>query len=210
MDPSHPDPSVLSDLGAKIRKGAVIAFPTDTFYGLAANPFDQEAVARLFKMKGRPRSKPILLLIDGLDRLNDLVLTVTPLAGAVMDYFWPGPLTLVFEAAPALPDFVTAGTGTIGVRFPDAALPVELICEAGFALTGTSANPSGAPAPTTATEVVASMGSELDAVIDGGQCQSRPSTLLDVCGARPRLLREGQVSAERLRQYFQARDIEFP
>ncbi|MFQ5597653.1 MAG: L-threonylcarbamoyladenylate synthase [Nitrospiria bacterium] len=202
VDPVNPDLKVLSDLGGLIRKGAVIAFPTDTYYGLAANPFDQEAVARIFKIKGRPVSKPILLLIDGLDRLNDLALNVTPLAEAVITAFWPGPLTLVFEAVPGLPDFVTAGTGTIGIRLPDAALPVGLVRETGFAITGTSANPSGAPAPTTAAEVAASIGRDLDVVIDGGPGSPGPSTLIDVCGAKPILLREGRIPAERLKAFF--------
>jgi len=210
MDPSHPDMGVLSEWGAEIRKGAVIAFPTDTYYGLAANPFDPEAVARLFKIKGRPDSKPILLLIDHLDRLKDLVLNVSPLAEAVMSGFWPGPLTLVFEAALNLSDALTAGSGTIGIRLPNARLPLELIRAAGVALTATSANLSGGPAPTTAAAVMASIGSKLDAVIDGGKCQSCPSTLLDVSGAHPKVLRKGQVSTERLRTFFQSRDIEFP
>lgn len=202
IDSINPDPMTLSRIGGEIRQGGLIAFPTDTFYGLAANPFDQSAISRLYQIKGRPASKPILLLIDGIDRINYLVRTVSPLAEAVMETYWPGPLTLVFEALPVLPDFLTAGTGTIGIRFPDAAIPSGLINEAGFPITATSANRSGEPSPSTVSDVMRMIGADLDVILDGGGCQSTPSTLLDLSSDRPRILREGKISTESLIQFF--------
>lgn len=208
IDRINPDPLALSHAGDEIRQGGLIAFPTDTYYGLGVNPFDQSAVSRLYEIKGRPVSKPILLLIDGIDRLNYLVRTISPLAEAVMECYWPGPLTLVFDALPILPDFLTAGTGTIGIRFPDAAIPNSLISEAGFPLTATSANRSGEPSPSDASDVIRMIGTDLDVILDGGGCQSTPSTLLDLTSDRPKILREGCISTETLVQFFNDHHID--
>lgn len=198
IDPDDPDPSVLFDAAALIRKGGVVAIPTDTFYGLAADPFDPKAVFRLFEIKGRESSKPILLLISGLKMLPSLVEEVSPLAEKVIGRFWPGPLTLIFKASKRLPDRLTGGTGTVGVRFPNAALPIRLIDQVGFPITATSANRSGAPSPASAQEVERALGDFLDCILDGGRCSTLPSTVLDVTTSKPNLLREGRVSAEEL------------
>ncbi len=207
VDPLHPDHHLISQAAGVIKKGGLIAFPTDTFYGIGADPFDPAAVSRLFSVKGRAASKPILLLIDDLSRLRALVREVSPLAEGLMKAFWPGPLTLIFPAAASLSTLLTANRGTIGIRMPDAAIPMRLIQEAGFPLTATSANRSGEAASTTAADVDQSMGPDLDLIMDGGRCESRPSTLLDLSVARPRLLREGRVSTLKLLKYFKARGV---
>jgi L-threonylcarbamoyladenylate synthase len=198
IDPDDPDPSILSDVAALIRKEGVVAIPTDTFYGLAADPFDAKVVSRLFGIKGRETSKPILLLISGLQMLPPLVEEISPLAEKIMSRFWPGPLTLIFKASKRLPDLLTGGTGTIGIRFPNAILPIRLIDRVGFPITATSANRSGEPSPASAQEVERSLGVAIDAILDGGPCSTLPSTILDVTTSEPNLLREGRISAEQL------------
>ncbi|TAK06551.1 MAG: threonylcarbamoyl-AMP synthase [Candidatus Manganitrophaceae bacterium] len=198
IDPDDPDRSVLFAAAALIRKGGVVAIPTDTFYGLAADPFNLKVVRRLFEIKGRDSSKPILLLISGLQMLPSLVEEVSPLAEKLIGRFWPGPLTLIFKASKQLPDLLTGGTGTIGVRFPNAPLPIRLIDQVGFPITATSANRSGAPSPASAQEVERGLGAAVDCILDGGVCSTLPSTVLDVTASEPHLLREGRVSADQV------------
>lgn len=198
IDPDDPDSAVLSDVAALIRKNGVVAIPTDTFYGLAANPFDVKTVSRLFEIKGRDSSKPILLLISGLQMLPSLVEEISPFAEKVMGRFWPGPLTLIFKASKHLPDLLTGGTGTVGIRFPNAILPVRLIDRVGLPITATSANRSGEPSPSSAHEVERVLGPSLDCILDGGPCSTLPSTVLDLTTSEPNLLREGRISAEQL------------
>ncbi len=198
IDPDDPDSSLLSDAAALIRKGGVVAIPTDTFYGLAADPFDPKVISRLFEIKGRDASKPILLLISRLEMLPSLVEGLSPLAEKIIGRFWPGPLTLIFKASKRLPGLLTGGRGTIGIRFPNATLPVRLIDQVGFPITATSANRSGAPSPASAQMVEQAFGASIDSILDGGPCSTIPSTVLDLTTPEPNLLREGRVSAELL------------
>lgn len=198
IDPDDPDSAVLGAAAALIRTNGVVAIPTDTFYGLAANPFDAKVLSRLFEIKGRDPSKPILLLISRPQMLPSLVEEISPLAQKVMGRFWPGPLTLIFKASKRLPDLLTGGTGTVGIRFPNATLPVRLIDRVGFPITATSANRSGEPSPASAQEVERSLGASLDCILDGGSCSTLPSTVLDLTTPKPILLREGRVSADEL------------
>jgi len=199
-----PDPKVLSEAARIIQGGGVVAFPTDTFYGLAANPFDPKALARLFKIKGRASSKPILLLINGKEMLEALVEPPSLQARQVMGRFWPGPLTLVLNAKKHVPEALIAGSGKIGLRFPDARLATQLISKSGLPLTATSANPSGASSPETAEEVCSVLGDQLDLVLDGGRLEpSSPSSLLDLTAPHPKLLREGRISRALLTPFLQ-------
>lgn len=202
IDPTRPRRSDLKKVCRVIQNGGLIAYPTDTFYGLAVNPFDEGALDRLFRIKGRSDSKPIALLISGREMLPTLVREISPLAQRVMDRFWPGPLTLVFSANESLPERLTARTGTIGIRFPRAAIPLALIQETGFPLTATSANRSGASPSVSARETEKVFGPALDFVLDGGVCETCPSTLLDVTGTCPKMLRAGRVTTEVLKAFF--------
>ena len=188
-------PHDLRKASAVIAKGGVIAFPTETFYGLGVNPFDRQALERVFALKGRSPAGPLLVLIEARSDVRRLASEVTPTAERLMEAYWPGPLTLIFRALPSLPPELTAGTGTIGVRLsshPD--LP-RLLEAAGGALTGTSANRTGEAPASTADEVRRIFGSEVDLVLDGGRTAGAPpSTVLDTTTTPPRLVREGRVS----------------
>lgn len=187
-----------------VQAGGVLAIPTETYYGLGANPFDGAAVARLLSIKGRPDGKPILILIGDQAQLQDLVTDVSPAAQALMEAFWPGPLTLVLSAGARLSKSVTAGTGTVGVRHTSHAALAELLRHTG-PLTGTSANRSGEPPVQTAAEVERTLGTMLDVIVDGGPTQGGlPSTVLSVCDG-VRMIREGPVERAMIQQALVAR-----
>ena len=191
-DLSEPSLREAADI---VRGGGVIAFPTETFYGLGARPFDTRAVQRVVDLKDRSlRDAPILVLIRSRADLHTLVSEITPAAERLMEACWPGPVTLIFRAAEAVPSVLTAGTGTIGVRLP-AHPDVQRLLEAvGGPLTGTSANRSGQPPATTAAEVERVLGDGVDTILNGGATPGGlPSTVVDTTVTPPRLIREGRV-----------------
>ena len=177
-----------------VRARGVIAYPTDTFYGLGADPRDPEAVKRIFAIKGREAGQPILLLLRDRSEVAAWASVVTPSAERLMERFWPGPLTLVFPAAPHVLPELTGGGGTIGLRVPGNELTRELLRNLGTALTGTSANRSGGRDPRTAEEVMREVGDRVDLVLDGGATTGdRPSTVVDVTVEPPRIIRQGAI-----------------
>jgi L-threonylcarbamoyladenylate synthase len=193
--------SSLREAGEVVRGGGVIAFPTETFYGLGVDPLNVPAVQRLYDLKGRSsQTSPILVLIRSRRELQALVSEITPAAERLMQACWPGPLTLVFRAAEAVPSVLTAGTGTIGVRlsaYPDVQRVLEVV---GGPLTGTSANRTGQPPTTTADEVERAFGVDVDLIVNGGPTPGGlPSTVVDTTVSPPRLIREGCVSQAALR-----------
>lgn len=202
INPWRPELEQIRLAAGAIRRGEVIAIPTDTVYGLAGDPFRCGVVERIFRLKQRAENLPILLLIDSLDRLRRLVSEMPDLLRAIAGNFWPGPLTVILPAAGRVPRSVTAGTGTVAVRCPASPFVQALIREASAPLTGTSANLSGRPAAVTADEVNRQLGGGVYYVVDGGRSRSRlPSTLLDLTG-KPRILRNGAVPAARLKAYL--------
>ena len=177
-----------------VRARGVIAYPTDTFYGLGADPRDPEAVKRIFAIKGREAGQPILLLLRDRSEVAAWASVVTPSAERLMERFWPGPLTLVFPAAPHVLPELTGGGGTIGLRVPGNELTRELLRNLGTALTGTSANRSGGRDPRTVEEVMREVGDRVDLVLDGGATTGdRPSTVVDVTVEPPRIIRQGAI-----------------
>ena len=197
----HISKSSLREAGKVVRGGGVIAFPTETFYGLGVDPLNVPAVQRLYDLKGRSsQTSPILVLIRSRRELRALVSEITPAAERLMQACWPGPLTLVFRAAEAVPSVLTAGTGTIGVRlsaYPDVQRVLEVI---GGPLTGTSANRTGQPPATTADEVERAFGADVDLIVNGGPTPGGlPTTVVDTTVSPPRLIREGCVSHASLR-----------
>jgi L-threonylcarbamoyladenylate synthase len=188
--------SVLADVARRVLgAGGLIALPTESFYGLAVDPFDERALARLWKVKGRSEGKPILLLIGDESQLGSLVRSIPPAAEILMKVFWPGPLTIVFPAALGLSDAVTAGTNSVGIRLIAWEPLVDLLCRVG-PVTGTSANREGLPPPRTAEEVQEGLGDALDLIIDAGPTPGgRPSTVIDVQGSI-RIVREGAVERQ--------------
>ena len=187
-----------------VQAGGVIAVPTETYYGLGVNPFDAAAVGRVLSIKGRPDGKPILILIGDQAQLQDLVTRVPPVARALMEAYWPGPMTLVLPAGARLPESVTAGTGTVGIRHTSCAALAELLRYTG-PLTGTSANRSGEPPVQTATEVERTIGTLVDVIVDGGITQGGlPSTVLSVCVGL-QMIREGPIDRAMIQQTLVAR-----
>jgi L-threonylcarbamoyladenylate synthase len=191
-----------AQLASLLQSGGVIAFPTDTAYGLGADPFNEAAIDRIFRIKGREETKPILLIVDSLAMAKSV--SVPPrVFRKTARQFWPGPLTMILRAAKSLPPKVTAGTNTIGLRWPVAEFATRLLKHFKRPITATSANRSGQPSAITAEEVRAQFDESLDVLIDGGTLPSRGgSTLLDLTVEPPVLLREGPVSFESLQQFF--------
>ncbi|HSP61887.1 MAG TPA: L-threonylcarbamoyladenylate synthase [Pyrinomonadaceae bacterium] len=190
-----------------IARGGIIAFRTDTFYGLGADPFNRSTIQRIKQLKGREATKPILVVISDLDQIERFISERSHAFDLLAEQFWPGPLTLIGKAAKAVPDEVTAGTGTIGVRLPDDDNVRELVSACSGALTATSANPSGAEPARTADGVESYFGAAVDLIVDDGEARTdRPSTVVDASAAEPKLIREGAVAwaeiEKRLNQPF--------
>jgi L-threonylcarbamoyladenylate synthase len=188
-----------------IAAGGVIAFRTDTFYGLGADPFNRDALRTIKALKGRESGKPILVVVSDAAEVERFIAERTELFDAVSERHWPGALTLVVKARPEVPEELTAMSGTVGVRLPDDAQVRDFVRACGGALTATSANLAGEPPARTAREVARSFPSGLSLIVDGGEARSdKASTVLDVSGGNPRLIREGVVSRRRLQETLQA------
>jgi L-threonylcarbamoyladenylate synthase len=187
---------VLAELVRRVLGASgLIALPTESFYGLAAAPFDEQALARLWQVKGRSEGKPILVLIGDESQLGPLIRSIPPAGRLLMKAFWPGPLTIVFPAAVGLSDAVTAGTDSVGVRFSPWEPLANLLRLVG-PMTGTSANYEGQPPPRTAKEVQDSLGDVLDLIVDAGPTPGgRPSTVIDVRGPI-RIVRDGAIERD--------------
>ena len=195
IDPAKPDDKTLAEAEEILRAGGVVAFPTETFYGLGADARQEAAVEKIFRLKGRAVQNPISVIVDTDREVIPLVEELPAAAQILMQKFWPGALTLVFAASPAVLPRLTAGTGKIGIRV--SSHPVARLIAKGLAgpLTATSANLSGGPECSTAEEVLRVFGDSLDAVIDGGTTTGGlGSTILDVTVSPPLILREGVVS----------------
>jgi len=183
----------LEQILSFLRAGGVIAFPTDTAYGLGADPFNDGAVRRIFEIKGRPETKPILLLVSSMEMANRVV-TFSEKAVALAERFWPGPLTMVLPARETVSSGITAGTGTVGIRWADAPFAQRLLTAFDRPITATSANLAGRPSTVTIAEVREQLGESLDLVVDGGTLPARGgSTLSDLTAIPARLLREGPI-----------------
>ena len=187
-----------------IESGGVIAFKTDTFYGLGVDPLNETAVKRLKKIKGRDDGKPILLLISDETEVFRFTLARTLIFQKASLAFWPGPLTIVNRADPALPSAITAGTGTVGVRLPLDDSVREFVRQCGGALTATSANLTGRSPARSALEVLDQFDGTLDLVVDGGKVTvTEPSTVLDITTYPVRLIREGAISRATIETVFE-------
>lgn len=175
-----------------LGESGLIVLPTESFYGLAVAPFNEQALAKLWRVKGRSEGKPILVLIGDRPQLEPFVRSISPAATVLMNAFWPGPLTIVFPAAAGLSDAVTAGTGSVGIRL-SAWQPLGDLLRRVGPVTGTSANREGMPPPRSAEEVQHSLGAEVDLIIDAGPTPGgQPSTVIDARGPI-RIIRDGTV-----------------
>ena len=193
VDPERPSPETIEHAAVALRSGGVVAFPTETFYGLGALAHDDAALARIFRIKGRPEDKPLLLLVSSVD-MAETVAEVTPHARVLMARHWPGALTLVLRSRPGLSALVTSGTDTVGIRHPGHRVPTALVTRLGVSVTAPSANRSGCPPPTTAEAVMDTFAGEIDVVLDGGPTAGgMPSTVLDLTLSPPLVRRQGAV-----------------
>lgn len=186
-----------------ILRGRVVAFPTDTFYGLGADPFNLAAVSEIFRIKRRVADRPVPLLVDSVDQAVDLANDPPPLFFKLAERFWPGALTLVVPASRQIPLKVTANTGKVGLRWPLAPFVVALIAAAGRPLTGTSANLSDMESCSTADEVDCQIGDVLPLILDGGLTRGGlASTVVEITGKTGRILRQGGIPESELKEYL--------
>lgn len=185
--------------GAILRNGGLVAIPTETVYGLAADAYNGDAVARIFAAKGRPMDNPLIVHISKLSQLEELVAYVPSALYDLADAFWPGPLTIILPKSERIPDEVSAGLDTVAVRMPSHPVARAVIDAAGTPLAAPSANTSGKPSPTTAEHVRDDLDGRIDAIVDGGPCEvGVESTVLTLCGRVPRILRPGRVTPDDL------------
>ena len=199
VDPLAPAAAAVEEAVRVLRGGGLVAYPTDTLYGLGADPRQPEAVERLFRAKGRAADKAVPLVAADLRQVERQVGVLTPLARRLAERFWPGPLTLVIEAAPMLDSRLLAQGETVAVRVPDLPLARALAQALDAPLTATSANRAGAPPPATAAATAAALASAVALVLDGGPTAAgEPSTIVDARGASPVLLRRGVVAWDRV------------
>jgi L-threonylcarbamoyladenylate synthase len=206
IDSANPETRLVSYVAGQIRGGKVAGMPTDTFYGLAADPFNLRAVDAIYEIKTRSRHKPLSLLIESVDQAEDLTRPLPSEFYALARRFWPGPLTIIVRAAPRLPLKVTANTGNVALRVPAASIPISIIRESGIPLTATSANLSGAEECTTAEGVREQLGDRLPLIVDGGPSpRSVASTIVDLTDSVGwRVLREGAIPTHEIKELLEA------
>lgn len=179
------------------KSGGVVAFPTETFYGLCVDPFDPKTIERLFSLKGRAETNPVSVIIANKEMLSRVVVDIPATALKLIDRFWPGPLTIVLKAHPDVPPPLIANTGKIGVRVPGSAVARRLSEYLASPITATSANPSGKRPPIESNEVIAYFNGEIDVLIDGGRLPGRlGSTVVDLTGVGFTIIREGEIASE--------------
>lgn len=181
-----------------VRAGQVVGFPTETVYGLGANALDSDAVLKIFAAKGRPADNPLIVHITDISQIKPLIsVEMSRMARRLAEKFWPGPLTMIFPRSPLIPDGVTAGLDTVGIRMPSHPDARRFIEACGCPIAAPSANRSGKPSPTSAKRVMEDMDGRIPMILDGGECQvGLESTVLDMTGDVPRILRPGGVTEE--------------
>jgi L-threonylcarbamoyladenylate synthase len=190
---------VMEEAGAIIRAGGVVAFPTETVYGLGAGALNPEAVGKIFRAKGRPADNPLIVHIAQKEQCALLAAEISPTAEKLMEAFWPGPLTLILKKKAVVPDITTAGLDSVAIRLPASRIARELILAAGTPIAAPSANTSGKPSPTSASHVLEDLDGRIEAIIDGGGTDiGIESTVVDARGDVPVILRPGKIAEEEL------------
>lgn len=205
-----PTDAAIAEAAALIRAGELVAFPTETVYGLGADGLNREAVAKIFQAKGRPGDNPLILHISALDQIAPLIACeLSPIAKKMADAFWPGPLTMIFPKSARVPENVSAGLSTVAIRFPAHPDAQRLIAAAGTPIAAPSANRSGKPSPTTANHVFEDMNGRIPLILDGGECLvGVESTVVDMTGPVPHILRPGGITAEQIAQVAGASEVD--
>jgi L-threonylcarbamoyladenylate synthase len=211
INSASPECSLITYVAERIRNGEVMGMPTDTFYGLAADPYNLRAVDRVYEIKSRSHHKPLSLLIESVDQAEDLAKPLPEEFYALARRFWPGPLTMIVQAAPRLPLKVTANTGNIAIRVPAAEIPLAVIRKAGLPITATSANLSGATECTTAQQVRDQLAHRVTMIVDGGPSpHAVASTIVDLTVddiGKPcwRIQREGAIPAQEIAEILDSK-----
>ena len=205
-----PTDAAIAEAAALIRAGELVAFPTETVYGLGADGLNCEAVAKIFQAKGRPGDNPLILHISALDQIAPLIACeLSPIAKKMADAFWPGPLTMIFPKSARVPENVSAGLSTVAIRFPAHPDAQRLIAAAETPIAAPSANRSGKPSPTTANHVFEDMDGRIPLILDGGECLvGVESTVVDMTGPVPHILRPGGITAEQIAQVAGASEVD--
>ncbi|MGH9863778.1 MAG: L-threonylcarbamoyladenylate synthase [Candidatus Acidiferrales bacterium] len=197
----QPESRAIEYAAQLIRRGEVVGIPTDTFYGLAADPFNLAAVSRVYNIKGRPERRALPILLAALEQAQELTADIPDIFLTLAEHFWPGALTLVVDASSRVPLKVTGHTGRVALRQPDSKITDALIAAAGTPITGTSANLSGFAACVNAPQVVKQMGERLPLILDGGESKALlASTVVDLRGEEWMIVREGPISEAQIRQ----------
>ncbi len=201
VDPAEPDPVAIAEAAVLLRAGGLVAFPTETVYGLGAHALDPAAVRRIYKAKGRPAFNPLIVHVATAAEARELVLDWPARAQRLSTRFWPGPLTLVLPKVEAIPDEVTAGLPSVAVRVPSHPVALALLREARIPVAAPSANRSTEVSPTTADHVLRGLEGRVDLVLDGGATNvGIESTVVDLTGTTPRLLRPGMITLAQLEE----------
>ena len=201
VKPSNPESweSMIAETQKVLKGGGVIAFPTDTFYGLGANPYNTKAVDKIYSIKGRDPEKPLLLLIDSILKLDDLAEEISEASAKLIESFWPGPLTMLFKPKHTIPKNIT--TGLIGIRQPGNSITRKILAGLNYPLTAPSANISGEDPTTTAEQVKDRLGNKVNLILDAGICRGgEPSTLVDTTQTPVRLVRAGAINFKSIQE----------
>jgi L-threonylcarbamoyladenylate synthase len=201
VDPQEPSAHIIALAAQVIQRGGLVAFPTETVYGLGANALSAEAAARIFSAKGRPANDPLIVHLASADDLPRVAAAVPPLARLLAEAFWPGPLTLILPRHDAVPRSVTAGQETVAVRVPSHPVALRLLEAADLPIAAPSANRFSRPSPTAAAHVLADLGGRVDVILDGGSTSiGVESTIVDLTASSPTVLRPGGIAVEALRE----------
>jgi L-threonylcarbamoyladenylate synthase len=197
IDPLAPPTSVLVEAADILRKGGIIAYPTETFYGLGVDAFNEVAIRKLYQIKGRDFNKPISILIKDQKMLKQVVNPIPPIGERLIKEFWPGPLTLIFKGRKQLPSCLTGGTGKVGVRISSQPTAQRILEIFELPITATSANVSGGKSPIMAQEILGISPNGIDLILDGGKLPGqRGSTIVDLTFSPPKIIREGEIPKE--------------
>jgi L-threonylcarbamoyladenylate synthase len=201
VDPADPDARVIAHAAELLRAGRVVAFPTETVYGLGAHALDRAAILKVFAAKERPANDPLIVHVATLDAATPLVEDIPPVARLLAARFWPGPLTMVLKRSAQVPDEVTAGLATVAIRVPSHPVARALLEEARIPVAAPSANLFSRPSPTRAAHVLADLNGRIDLIVDGGATEvGLESTVIDLSGRVPTILRPGAIDLDALRQ----------
>jgi tRNA threonylcarbamoyl adenosine modification protein (Sua5/YciO/YrdC/YwlC family) len=198
---NHPEKEIIEEAVRIIKEGGLVAFPTETVYGLGVDALNEKGVRKIFEIKGRPLDKPLSIFISGKEELGQYVQEIPKITQLLIEKFWPGPLTLIFKASSLIPEIVKGRGSTIGVRMPNCKVAFDLVRASGVPLACPSANLSGRPSPTKAEEVIKELGEKIDLLLDGGETRiGVESTVLDLTTSPPSILREGALKREEIKE----------